>query len=146
VLTLPTCLASLVFASGAKLASKSSLPDLGFARLAQNRPMSEAAYLAVVTTLPTRAAAQDLARALLAQRLAACAQITEIESFYVWDGALQQAPEWRLLLKTRATLYARLEAAIRAAHPYELPAIHALPLAAIDAAYAGWIDAQTDAV
>ena len=78
--------------------------------------------------------------------LAACAQISEIESFYTWDGALQQEPEFRLLLKTRAALYPALEAAIRAAHPYALPAIHALPLAAIDAAYAGWIDAQTGAL
>lgn len=102
-------------------------------------------YLAVVTTLPDRAGAQDLARALVTRGLAACAQISEIESFYTWDGALQQEPEFRLLLKTRAALYPALEAAIRAAHPYALPAIHALPLAAIDAAYAGWIDAQTGA-
>ena len=100
-------------------------------------------YLAVVTTLPNRAAAQDLARALVTQRLAACAQISEIESFYTWDGALQQAPEWRLLLKTRAALYARLEAAIRAAHPYELPAIHALALQPIAPDYARWLDEQT---
>ena len=100
-------------------------------------------YLAVVTTLPTRTAAQDLARALVTQRLAACAQISEIESFYVWDGALQQEPEWRLLLKTRAALYERVEAAIRAAHPYALPAIHALALQPISQDYARWLDEQT---
>lgn len=109
--------------------------------------MSETAatHIAVVTTLPSRAAAQDLARALVSRGLAACAQISEIESFYVWDGALQQEPEFRLLLKTRAALYAPLEAAIRAAHPYELPAIHALALQALSEPYARWLDAQTAA-
>ncbi len=101
------------------------------------------ALIAVITTLPDRTSAQALARALVEGGLAACAQISEIESVYRWDGALQQELEFRLLLKTRAALYPAVEQALRERHPYELPAIHALSLQAVYPPYADWVLAQT---
>lgn len=95
--------------------------------------------IAVITTVATREQARDMARALVAQQLAACAQISEIESFYTWNGAVQHEPEFRILFKTVAAHYPAVEAAIRARHPYELPAIHAIPMAQVYAPYAGWI-------
>lgn len=76
-------------------------------------------------------------------RLAACAQISEIESFYRWEGALQQESEWRVLLKTVPARYAELEAALKAAHPYELPAIVAWPCTQAVADFADWVNAET---
>lgn len=104
---------------------------------------SAEALIAVITTLPDRASAQALARALVEAGLAACAQISEIESVYRWEGALQQEREFRLLLKTRAALYPAVEQALRERHPYELPAIHALGLQAAYPPYADWVLAQT---
>lgn len=104
-----------------------------------------ASALAVLTTLSSHDDARTLARALLERRLAACAQISAIESLYRWDGAIQQEPEVRLLLKTTQARYAELEAAIRELHPYELPAICALPLTPIEPAFAAWIAAETGA-
>lgn len=98
--------------------------------------------IAVVTTVGSREDARRIARELVERRLAACAQISEIESFYRWDGALQQEPEFRVLLKTTDACYAAVEAAVRALHPYTLPAIHAVRFAHVDAAYAGWIEAH----
>lgn len=95
--------------------------------------------IAVVTTLPSLEQAQALARTLVQRRLVACAQIEPIESLYIWDGALQQGPEVRLLLKTVAPLYDRVAEAITALHSYELPAIHAVVLDPIAADYAQWI-------
>ena len=97
--------------------------------------------IAVVTTLSSREQAQTMGRALVERRLAACAQIDTIESLYVWNGALQHEPEFRLLLKTLASRYEGVAAAIRALHSYELPAIHAVALDPIDPAYARWIAA-----
>lgn len=97
-------------------------------------------HLAVVTTVATQDDARRLARSIVEQKLAACAQICPIESFYQWDGALRQETEWRLVFKTRATLYQHLEDALRAQHPYKLPAIVATRLDHISADYAGWID------
>ena len=75
-------------------------------------------------------------------RLVACAQISAIESFYLWDGALQD-DEFRLLLKTVEARYDAVEAAIRESHPYELPAIYAERLEPVYVAYAEWIERMT---
>lgn len=97
--------------------------------------------LAVYTTVARREDAQRIARALVERRLAACAQISEIESFYVWQGALEQAGEFRLLLKTTEAAYPALESALRELHPYELLAIHAVAVEHVSADYAAWVEA-----
>lgn len=99
--------------------------------------------LLVVTTVATRDDAFALARDLVEQRLAACAQIEPIESIYRWNGTVQHDSEVRVLFKTAATRYAEVEAAIRRRHPYALPAIHAIATSAADAAYAAWVDQET---
>ena len=97
----------------------------------------------VITTVATAEQARTLARAMVERRLAACAQITAIESWYRWQGQVHQESEFRLLFKTRAELYAGLEAALRALHPYELPAIHGVPTARAYGPYAEWVEAST---
>ena len=96
--------------------------------------------IAVVTTLGSRADAERLAHTLVERRLAACAQISEIFSVYRWKDAVQQEPEFRLLLKTTDALYPAIEQAIGELHPYELPAIHAFALEHVYPAYAAWIE------
>lgn len=95
--------------------------------------------LLVITTVASRDEARRLARALVQRRLVACAQISEIESLYEWQGAVAQEPEWRLLLKTEASRYPALEAAIRELHSYDLPAIVAVPVSATLPAFADWV-------
>ena len=97
----------------------------------------------VVTTVGTAEQARELARAMVERRLAACVQITAIESFYRWQGQVEHEPEFRLLFKTRAECYADLETAIRALHPYALPAIHGLSTTQAYAPYAEWVEAST---
>jgi periplasmic divalent cation tolerance protein len=96
--------------------------------------------IAVVTTVGTRADAERLARTLVERRLAACAQVEAIDSFYVWDGALQHDPEFRVLFKTTRERYDDVETAIRELHPYELPAIHALAFEHAHGPYVAWIE------
>jgi len=100
--------------------------------------------LLVLTTLVTQSDAQALARAMVEQRLAACAQISPIESIYRWQGAVQQEPEWRLLLKTTAARYPALQAALRERHPYELPAIVALPCSHALPEFADWVQESVE--
>lgn len=97
--------------------------------------------ISVVTTLPTREQALELARALVEQRLVACAQLSGIESLYLWDGQLQQEAEVRLTLKAPEHHYEAIEAAILERHPYDLPAIHAQRLDRVHAPYGQWIAA-----
>lgn len=100
--------------------------------------------LLVITNLPDRAAAEALATALVEQGLAACVNIqAPCRSVYRWQGAVEAADEVPLLIKTSSAGYAALEAAIRAAHPYELPEVIAIPITQGLPDYLAWIAAQT---
>jgi periplasmic divalent cation tolerance protein len=100
--------------------------------------------LLVMTTLPDAATAERLAGELVAARLAACVNVlTPVRSVYRWKGAVETADEVPLLVKTTRERYAALEAVLRAAHPYELPEIVALPVAAGLAPYLEWVAAET---
>ena len=100
--------------------------------------------LLVLTTLPERGAAEALARELLASRLAACVHVgATVQSLYHWRGQIETAAEIPLAIKTSARLYPRLEAAIRARHPYELPEIVAVPVERGSSDYLEWVNAET---
>jgi periplasmic divalent cation tolerance protein len=99
--------------------------------------------IAVFTTVGSQDDARAMARALVERELAACAQISAIESFYVWDGTLQHEPEWRIVFKTTDERYAAVEAAIRDLHGYELPAIHAVAFEHVLAPYGEWVAAHS---
>ena len=97
----------------------------------------------VVTTTDSEAAAAEIARRLVERRLAACVQIVgPVASVYRWQGQVQAEGEFRLLLKTTSDRYPALELALRAAHPYELPAIVALPCSAVSTQFADWVRAE----
>ncbi len=100
-------------------------------------------HIAVVTTIGALAEAQSMARALVERKLAACVQISEIESFYSWNGAVQNEKEFRVLFKTTSERYQAVEDAIRELHSYELPAIHALAFEHVYAPYAAWIETNS---
>lgn len=95
--------------------------------------------LAVITTVASREDARKIATALVERKLAACAQIDEVESCYGWEGAVRHEPEFRVQLKTTDAQYPAVEAAIRALHGYELPAIHAVAVEHAYAPYAAWV-------
>lgn len=99
--------------------------------------------IAVVTTVGNKEEAQRMADVLVEARLAACAQISEIESVYTWKGKIERSREYRVLLKTVAERYDDVEHAIRKLHSYELPAIHAFAFERISAPYAEWIESNT---
>ena len=100
--------------------------------------------LVVLTNLPDEASAHALATALVGERLAACVNVlAPCRSVYRWQGAIENATEIPLLIKTTAVRYAALEAAIRARHPYELPEIIAVPIAHGLPEYLDWVVAET---
>ncbi|MCL4187982.1 MAG: divalent cation tolerance protein CutA [Rhodobacteraceae bacterium] len=99
--------------------------------------------LEVEVSCPDAATAARIGRALVEARLAACANVgAQVRSIYRWEGQIVEEAEVMLRLKTRAALFAPLVAAVRASHPYRLPAILAVPLRA-SADYAAWVEAET---
>ena len=100
--------------------------------------------LLVLTNLPDRASAEKVADAVISQQLAACVNIlAPCRSVYRWQGKVQHEEEHPVLIKTAEDRYAALEAAIRAAHPYELPEIIAIPIERGLPAYLDWVSSET---
>ena len=97
----------------------------------------------VATALPDRAEARRIARILLAEKLAACVQLLDMESHYVWKGETLAEPEVMLMAKTRAALFESVIGRIKGLHPYEVPEIVAQPFAAGFAPYLAWIAQST---
>jgi len=103
-----------------------------------------AAYIQVITTVERQEDAERIARHLVENRLAACVQLVgPIASTYRWRGAIESSREWLCLAKSRAELYAEIEAAIRQIHPYQLPEILAMPVIAGSRGYLDWLDQET---
>ena len=100
--------------------------------------------LLVLTNLPDRASAEEMARAIVDARLAACVTIlSEATSIYRWNGKREEAREVPVLMKTTSERYAALESGIHDAHPYELPEIIAVPVEKGLPAYLGWVITET---
>lgn len=106
------------------------------------QPAGEAAesILVAMTNLPDEASAARVARAVLEARVAACVnRLAPCQSEYWWQGRLEQAQEWPLLIKTTRAQYAGLEAVIRTEHPYDVPEIVTWPVGAGFAPYLAWV-------
>jgi len=99
--------------------------------------------LCVYTTLDDKKAAQALARSAVAKKLAACVHIEQIQSVFSWEDALQEAPEFRLLFKTTDATYDALAAHILAEHPYDEPALWAVPMTRGSNSFLDWIASET---
>ena len=98
----------------------------------------------VYTTWPSAAEAEAAGRAMVEAKLCACVNILPgMISIYAWEGAVERGEEAVMILKTRRDLSASLKEAVRAAHPYDTPAIIELPVTAIDPRYGAWIAAET---
>ncbi|MDP2912267.1 MAG: divalent-cation tolerance protein CutA [Candidatus Omnitrophota bacterium] len=101
-------------------------------------------YIQVITTISSKVGAEKISEALIKGRLAACVQIIgPIKSVYRWKGKIENAKEWACLIKTRKTLYKKVESAIKKIHPYEVPEIIAVSIADGSKDYLKWISAET---
>jgi periplasmic divalent cation tolerance protein len=108
-------------------------------------PAAEPALRLVLCNAPPDRA-EEIARAVLEPRLAACVNIVPgVVSLYWWEGEIQRDPESTLLIKTTADRLPALTAALLAAHPYAVPEVIALPIVPGEgnAAYRAWIAAET---
>ena len=104
--------------------------------------MTDAAI--VYSTVGSREQALAIGRTLVAERLAACANVLDgMTSVYHWQGTMQEDREAILILKTRASLVERVIERVRQLHPYECPAILSWPIASGSTPYLQWLADQT---
>jgi periplasmic divalent cation tolerance protein len=94
----------------------------------------------VLSTAGSQDEARKLAHALVERRLAACVNIVpRIESVYRWQGKVENAEEWLLVIKTQAEAFARVRDAIQELHSYELPECVMVEVSAGSEGYLKWI-------
>ncbi|MBV8632324.1 MAG: divalent-cation tolerance protein CutA [Silvibacterium sp.] len=97
----------------------------------------------VISTAGSEEEAARIARKLVEGRLAACvSRLSGLTSVYRWQGAVEEAAEVLLLIKTSAEQLPAVEAAMRELHSYELPEFLVLPVAEGSHAYLDWLFAS----
>jgi periplasmic divalent cation tolerance protein len=88
--------------------------------------------------------ARRIARELVESRLAACVNIIDgMNSFYWWEGKVQDDRETVLIAKTRAALVASLIEKVRTLHSYTVPCIVALPILEGHTPFLEWVHEET---
>jgi periplasmic divalent cation tolerance protein len=94
----------------------------------------------VLTTLPADADAGAFGRVLVEERLAACVSVVgPLHSIYRWNGAIEEAREQQLVIKTDATAVEALKRRIGTLHPYEVPELLVVPVSDGGEAYVAWV-------
>jgi periplasmic divalent cation tolerance protein len=97
----------------------------------------------VLSTVPDDASAETIARALVDEKLAACANLLPaMTSIYRWKGSVERETERQLILKTTRALVPAVEKRLRELHSYELPEFIVLPVDAGSDRYLQWVAAS----
>jgi periplasmic divalent cation tolerance protein len=99
----------------------------------------------VLCTVPTELSAQQIARTLVEEQLAACVSIIAgLRSVFRWEGNICEDPELLLLIKTRHEKFNQLSERLQTLHPYEVPEILALPVTHSTVAFMAWLYGATE--
>lgn len=102
-------------------------------------------FIEIWITCPSTDVAERIADELVGSQLAACANILgKARSVYRWEGRVQRESEVPLVLKTRATDFDKVAAKVTSLHPYEVPAIVAVPIERCNSAYTSWLADSTE--
>jgi periplasmic divalent cation tolerance protein len=99
----------------------------------------------VLSTAGSEAEARKIAQALVERRLAACVNIVgPVHSIYRWQGAVESAPEYLLIIKTTQAAFPRVLDAIRELHAYQVPECIMLSIEQGSEDYLRWVAESVD--
>lgn len=106
---------------------------------------TEYAYALVLSTVPSREVGKTIARAVVRARLAACVNVVPgLVSIYEWKGKLEEEEEALLVMKTTRERVEELIERVVKLHPYDVPEVIAMPVAAGHGKYLSWLDSCAD--
>jgi periplasmic divalent cation tolerance protein len=113
----------------------------GFAaRPRSNLPEMPDEILLAFSTFPDIQTARRIARTLVTEKFAACANIIPaVESIYRWQGKVEQGNETLVLFKTTAARSATFQEKLKSLHPYDVPEIICLPIVEGSPEYLRWV-------
>jgi periplasmic divalent cation tolerance protein len=101
-------------------------------------------YVMAITTVPSVDEGKRIVRSLVEQRLVACGNVVPgAVSIYRWHGAIEEAAEAVVLLKTTVERWHALREALPRLHPYEVPELVVVPIAGGHRPYLDWLSAET---
>lgn len=97
----------------------------------------------ILTTAGSQEEARKIARSLVERQIAACVNIVpQVESIYRWQGNVESANEWLLVIKTLEASFSRVCDAIQELHSYDLPECIKLEISGGAEKYLDWITAS----
>ena len=98
----------------------------------------------ILTTVPAGSKGEEIAQALVEERLAACVNVlAPMTSIYRWRGAVERDTEQQLIIKTSSGRAAAVQARLTALHPYDVPEFLVLSVADSSTAYFEWVGNET---
>lgn len=104
----------------------------------------ESDYVIVLTTWPADRVADDFAKTLVSERLAACVNVLPVmRSTYTWKGAIESADERQVVIKTTGARVRALEERLKALHPYDVPEFLVVPILEGSHEYLSWLSDNT---
>lgn len=100
-------------------------------------------FVIIYTTTNSKKEAQKIAKTLVKEKLAACCNIFEIESVFFWKSRIEKNREWGIFIKTKETLFRKIEERIKGLHSYSLPCIISFRIQKGNKKFLEWIDHST---
>jgi periplasmic divalent cation tolerance protein len=95
----------------------------------------------IFITCAKKGEAKKIAHALVSKKLAACVNIIPgIESWFRWQGKVDKAEEYLLVVKSKKKYFSRLSRLVKSLHSYAVPEIIACPLVFAEKNYLNWLD------
>ena len=100
-------------------------------------------HIVIFITAKDTKEAEKISQALVSKKLIACANIVrDIHSFFWWKGKVERAKEVLLILKTKRSLFKKIEKTVKSLHSYDVPEIIALPIIEGSKNYLRWMNAS----
>lgn len=101
-------------------------------------------YCIINCTTSSKVNAMEIAEYLIENKLAACVNIVpNVISVYKWEGKIVEGQEFLMIIKTKESLFRKVEKAISERHEYELPEIVATSIKKGNRDYLKWLKSET---
>jgi periplasmic divalent cation tolerance protein len=108
-----------------------------------NLVTNPSSFVIVLSTVPADQDPTLLATTLVEEHLAACVNVlSPMRSIYRWEGKVEQATEHQLVIKTTAVRVEAVTARLASLHPYDVPEVLVLSVAAGAESYLQWLQAN----
>ncbi len=105
--------------------------------------MEASDYCIITTTTDSKENANAITQLLLEKKLIACVQSTVIQSAYQWQRKIINSEEILLQMKTKRSLFEKIQTEIEHMHTYDVPEIIMIPIEGANLHYLQWIEDET---